>query len=178
MKLESVLSSTGLFNRLSGYEYSTWDGNQWGSSGYYQGTFVFEYFHGWFTMCTSRSGTPAQGLQLQLMSELCKLPHTVLVVITSSLPATVAALLLSTQPKVEIKWSALHLWVSSSHICRRLGPDKNPHVLSDFWVCVCEVGHTRKVAQSICVPHISHLTVWMKHSRIRVCLPSAISPSH
>lgn len=34
--LESVLSSTGLFNRLSGHKYNTWDGHQWGSSGYYR----------------------------------------------------------------------------------------------------------------------------------------------
>lgn len=89
-----------------------------------------------------RSRTPAQGLQLQLMSELCKLPHAVLTVITSSLPAGVAAIILSTQPEVEIKGPALCLWVSLSDICRRLWlgkkkkRKKSPHSRRLLGVCL------------------------------------------
>lgn len=62
--------------------------------------------------------------------------------------------LIHTQPKVEIKWLALCLWVSSSHICRRLGPDKNPHVLPDCWVCVWSWPRMEVCPIYLCASHL------------------------
>lgn len=92
--------------------------------------------------------------------------------------AGAAALLLSTRPKVEIK-------PFGAAVCESLRLTsagdwdwiKIP-TFSQTFGCVCEVGHTWKVAQSICVPRISHLTMWTKRSRIGVCPSSGISPLH
>ncbi len=55
------------------------------------------------------------------------------------------------------------LWVTVPHICRRLWLSKNVRVLADYVGCVrMNLTTLGKAAWSICVPHISHVTVWMK----------------
>ncbi len=62
------------------------------------------------------------------------------------------------------------LWVSLPHICRRFWESQNVRAPADCVGCVHIILTTLgKGAQSICVPHISHVTVWMKHWQDGVC---------
>lgn len=87
---------------------------------------------------------------------------------------SVAVLILSTQPEEEIKGWCDRLFGVYESVCLTSAGDcdwvKMSMFLADYVGCVhMNLTTLGKSARSICVPHISHVTVWMKHWQGGVC---------
>lgn len=89
-----------------------------------------------------------------------------------------AVLILPTQREEEIKGRCYRPFGVYESVCLTSAGDcdrvKNLHVLADYVGCVhMNLTTLWKGAQSICVPHICHVTVWMKHGRM-----GCVGPTH